>query len=122
MRVLKEHRVLVCGSRDWRNRESIRAELQKLPSHTVIIHGGCRGADRLAGEIADELGLKVLPFPADWDQYGLAAGPIRNQQMLDDGKPHRVLAFHPDIQRSRGTKDLAKRARRVGVPVQIVTQ
>jgi hypothetical protein len=39
--------------------------------------------------------------------------------MLDEGRPDRVLAFHVDISRSRGTADMIRRARLQGVPVQV---
>ena len=39
--------VLVCGDRNWTNKEKIKETLKKHPA-SLIIHGGCRGADRLA--------------------------------------------------------------------------
>jgi hypothetical protein len=85
--------VLVCGSREWTDRATIRMWLSKLPSETEIVHGGARGADALAGDVAAELGLAVRAYPADWKTYGKAAGPIRNQTMLDAERPARVIAF-----------------------------
>ena len=85
-------RVLVCGSRDWTNRARIHTELKRLPAGTTIVHGCCRGADRIAGEVAKSLGFYVIEFPADWDLHGKAAGPIRNSQMLAEGRPHFVIA------------------------------
>ena len=32
----------------------------------------------------------MVTYPADWDKFGRAAGPIRNQQMLDEGKPNMI--------------------------------
>ncbi|MEW6771831.1 MAG: DUF2493 domain-containing protein [Bacillota bacterium] len=115
-------RVLVCGSRDWINRAAILRELSKFPPGTVVIQGGCRGADRLAAEIARELGFTVKEFRADWQRYGpRAAGPIRNRRMLDEGKPDLVLAFHAAIKKSRGMADIVRQARRAGVPVRVIT-
>jgi len=116
-------RVLVCGDRNWRDMVAIERELKKLPQDTIIIHGAARGADTLAKFVAEKIGLKVINdgkgFPADWKRYGKGAGPIRNQQMLDEGKPDLVLAFHENINESRGTKDMVNRARGVGVKVEI---
>lgn len=112
-------RVIVCGSRNWTNRDVIRRELQALPAHAIVVHGNCRGADRIAGRIALSLGLITEPYPADWTKHGKAAGPIRNQQMLDTGVDL-VLAFHDDLESSKGTKDMATRARAAGVPVQVI--
>jgi hypothetical protein len=100
-------KVLVCGDRDWTNKEAIRRELSKFPPGTVVVHGDCRGADRLAGEVAEELGFRVIPVPADWDTYGDAAGPIRNAKMLREHPDiERVLAFHPNLKKSKGTKNM----------------
>lgn len=49
-----------------------------------------------------------LPFPANWDKYGKKAGPIRNAQMLEEGRPNLVLAFHDNLQFSHGTKDMCE--------------
>jgi hypothetical protein len=59
----------------------------------------------------------VRHFPADWDKYGKAAGPIRNKQMLDEGKPQAVIAFSYDLARSRGTANMVAQARDAGLPV-----
>jgi len=115
-------RVLVCGDREWKDRESISRVLsflggQLLHDQPVIIHGGAPGADSLADEVGKARGLEVEPFPADWKAYGRAAGPIRNRQMLREGKPDLVLAFHDDLSRSKGTRDMVKQARKAGIPV-----
>lgn len=119
-------RVLVCGSRDWRRMDIIERELKKLPKDTLIIHGAARGADTLGKFVAEKIGLKIINdgkgFPADWRRYGNGAGPIRNQQMIDDGKPDLVLAFHENINESKGTKDMVNRARSVGIKVHIITK
>lgn len=110
--------VIVCGDRNW-NRKGIimRALIQCGAEH--IIHGGCRGADTLAGEIAVYLDIKQTCCLADWETHGLAAGPIRNRYMLTY-KPDLVIAFHDNIDKSKGTKDMVKAAREAGVPVRIV--
>lgn len=114
-------RVLICGDRNWTDYAAILRELLRFPPGTTIIEGGCCGADRLAAEIARELGFKVAEFHADWQRYGRAAGPIRNRRMLDEGRPDLVLAFHADIKKSRGTADMVRQARRAGVPVRVIT-
>ncbi len=114
-------KVLVCGDRHWSGYTVILRRLKNFPKDTVIIHGDCHGADRLAGRAAGILGLEVKPYPAEWDKYDNAAGPIRNQQMLDEGKPDSVLAFHSNLAKSKGTKDMIERARCVNIPVEIIT-
>jgi hypothetical protein len=113
-------KVLVCGSRYWNDKESIRKEILRLKPD-VVIEGEANGADSLARQVAEELGIEVKPHRAKWEIYDRAAGPIRNQEMLDEEKPDLVLAFHHDLENSKGTKDMVQRARKAGVPVQIIT-
>jgi hypothetical protein len=64
----------------------------------------------------DECGVQFLGYPADWGHYKQGAGPVRNQQMLDEGHPTLVLAFHDSLQKdSKGTKDMVERADKAGV-------
>ena len=114
-------RVLVCGDREWTDYEYIVDVLREIRKEydgiECVIEGEARGADRLGRRAAEELGIVVMPFPADWKQYGRAAGPIRNRQMLDEGDPHLVLAFHDDLENSRGTKNMVEQALKRNVPV-----
>jgi hypothetical protein len=112
-------RILVCGDRNWRDMSIIGRELKKFPPETIVIHGGAKGADTLGGFVAEKLGFKVLVFPANWKRYGKAAGPIRNQVMIDEGMPELVLAFHENLSESKGTKDMVNRARGVGIKVEV---
>src|SRR5512146_256267 len=94
-------RVLVCGDREWDDFDLIYERMGGLPEGSVVIHGGARGADKLAGRAAKERGHKVQVFVADWDKLGKSAGPRRNSQMLTEGKPDYVWAFHDDIENSK---------------------
>ena len=74
----------------------------------------------MGAEVAQKLGVpknRILAYPADWNKYHKAAGPIRNQQMLTEGKPTLVLAFHDNITASKGTRDMVKRSLKGGLPV-----
>ncbi len=112
-------RILVCGGREWPLTEPIRRILKQYPKGTVLIHGACRGADLMAAEVGKELGFIIEPYPADWRRYGRGAGPIRNKQMLVEGKPDIIYAFHEDITKSVGTKNMLLQADAVGVCYQI---
>lgn len=116
-------RLLVCGSRDWENKDLIKQEileLQKQYEIEVIIHGACRGADLMSGQVAKELGIPMQQYPANWSLHGKSAGPKRNQQMIDEGNPNFVLAFHDDIDESKGTKDMVLRAQKHNIPFKVV--
>ena len=116
-------RILCCGDRNWKDKQAIELMIKnRLAEYQIetIIEGEARGADKLSAEVAKELGISVLPFSADWSKYGRAAGIIRNQQMLDEGRPDSVLAFHDDIKKSKGTKDMTRRAVKAEIPVSLV--
>ena len=111
-------RVLVCGSRDWTDEVVVERALNGL-NLSVLIHGAARGADMLANDIVSRwVEAAIDSYPANWKKHGKAAGPIRNQQMLDEGKPDLVLAFWKN--KSRGTADMIRRARKAGVAVRVI--
>jgi len=110
-------RVLICGDRNWRELQPIADCIESLPLDTVIIHGNARGADKMADGLAHYRGLIVLSYPALWNQFGRAAGPIRNQQMLEDGKPDVVAFFHNNLRNSKGTKDMVKISYQRYIPI-----
>ncbi len=110
-------KVLVCGGRDYDDYAKVRDVLSQLfPWPTQIIEGGADGADNLAKIWARGQGISVHTFKAQWDKYGKAAGMIRNKEMLDEGKPDRVVAFPG----GRGTSDMVSRAIEAGIPTDIV--
>lgn len=138
--------VLVCGDRAWGvchfphtlypqrrcrpdqdcpakiDLETMHERLQRLPldKNLVIIEGEAYGADKMARNWAIAHHISYVPYPAQWQKYGRAAGPVRNKQMLDEGKPDLVLAFHHDIDKSKGTKDMVAIARKAGIPVEVI--
>jgi YspA, cpYpsA-related SLOG family len=78
-----------------------------------LVHGAARGADALAADWAESQGIDVWAMPADWERNGRIAGPLRNQQMLDDAKPALVIAFPG----GSGTRDMVRRAKAAGIEV-----
>jgi hypothetical protein len=115
---------LICGDRFWNNFQLLFDTVKKLYAvHVIecIIEGEARGADTMARLADNKLGIKVLPFPAHWDKFGKSAGPIRNRQMITEGKPTLVLAFHDDITKSRGTADMLRVAISVKIPARLFT-
>ncbi len=111
-----EQRVLVCGGRDYNNREQLFRILDAahLANPIVLlVHGAAPGADDLAGRWARHVGVPWRAYPAAWKSEGKSAGPKRNQRMLDEAKPHLVIAFPG----GRGTADMVKKAEAAGVPV-----
>lgn len=134
-------RILITGSRRWDRADLLRQALvsvwtqQGCPPDLELVHGGATGADQIAGEIwAQQLGLPVRVVPADWQracddrcthaprsrgQRCPAAGPLRNQEMVDlGGYVQAIAAVLPE---SRGTHDCMRRIRLAGIPLLTIT-
>ena len=113
-------RILVTGSREFDNEDTIWEALGGFlgdPSRThMLVHGAARGADELARTIWTANGEFEEPHPADWGLYGKAAGSIRNQEMVDAGA-NVCLAFYKKGAGNRGTADCVRRAKLAGIPV-----
>ena len=116
-------RVLVCGGREYDDEERVFSILDAFHRDcgpiAAIIHGGAAGADLLGHKWAiRNLPVLSVKFSANWKKHGKRAGPIRNQLMLDVGKPDHVIAFPG----GRGTADMILRAKAAGIPVREVIQ
>lgn len=112
-------KVLVCGGRKWLNVEIITKRLLELPANAIIIEGGCSGADLISRNVALDIGLEVVEFPAAWRKYGKPAGMLRNLKMLNTN-PQLVIAFHNDLSKSKGTKNMVSEARKRGIEVEVI--
>jgi len=107
-------KILVCGSRDFSDFARLKATLCDLiddMSQVVILSGCARGADSLGEKFAEENGIPVERFPADWNKFGRRAGFIRNKEMVD--KADMTIAFH--INHSRGTAHTIALSREKGI-------
>lgn len=116
--------LLCCGDRRWTDRELIAREIDRvrrecgdLDNMITLVEGEAPGADTLCRQYALKVGIIVHPHPPNWNLYGFLAGHIRNQEMIDQEHPHLVLAFHDDLEHSRGTADMVERAEKAGIPV-----
>lgn len=122
------HYTLICGGRNFgdftgdeeRVVEAVRFLAVFYGDKLRVMHGDAKGADRLAGKAAVQFGVPVKSFPADWKTHPKAAGPIRNQQMLDyliwcrsKGHSVQVVAFPG----GKGTADMVERAEAAGINV-----
>lgn len=117
--------LLVCGSRDWTDRDVIGRTLMDAITRlgvTRLVHGGARGADTIAADYAyfRIAAANVIAFPGDWKRDGRAAGPIRNARMLREAKPDACIAFS-NRPVTPGTRDMIERCLRAGVQTWLVT-
>lgn len=117
-------RVLICGDRHWADYQTIYkvvTDLRKKSDIACVIEGEAQGADILGKEVADVFGIPVERYPANWKEFGYAAGPIRNREMLEKGRPDLVIAFHDHISNSKGTADMLRIAKRANVKTMLVS-
>lgn len=115
-------KILFCGDRNWTDTNLIEQVFDMLVKEFgsfEVIQGEARGADTLCKQEAEKRGFVVHSFPADWVKYRKAAGPIRNGQMLKEGKPDLIIAFHPNLAESKGTRDMVYQSTKAGVPVRV---
>lgn len=110
-------RILVCGGRDFNERERVRWALSyqqdQYGPFTCVINGGATGADELGAEWGRDYHIPVQTYRADWKAFGKFAGPLRNQRMIDEGKPDLIIAFPG----GRGTADMVSKAKKAGIRV-----
>lgn len=116
-------RVIVCGCKDFKDRDFCFSKLDEiLPGYDnpEIVSGHAKGADAFGEDYAKQHSLPLQIFPAEWNRYGRAAGPIRNRAMLQyalEKKPL-IIAFWNGT--SRGTKNMISQAEKAGAEVKIV--
>lgn len=130
---------IVCGSRDWTDVTMLRGTLAALHAELaedewlLVIEGRAPGADRMAGDWADEMLTERVghaKFPAQWTRYRNGAGPIRNRWMLahmlkfrdERGADVEVIAFSDTADaKGSGTAEMLKIAKAAGVRTTLYT-
>lgn len=126
---MEELRIIIAGSRDFSDYDLLKREVLNIVKHdnrpkkfVKIISGKARGADTLGERFAEEFGLEVKGFPADWDGLGKRAGYVRNAEMakyaIADGNYGVLIAFWDG--KSKGTKHMIDLAEKCGLEVYIV--
>jgi hypothetical protein len=110
------YRILVTGSRDWDDEETIyyalRDDVPFLDRQPVVVHGTAKGADSIADAAARALRYRVERHPANWQINGKRAGFIRNAHMVNLGADI-CLAFIRNG--SRGASHTAALAEQAGI-------
>jgi len=107
------YKIAVTGSREWKDVKEIKKRLLSASKDKnkkyILISGGAKGADTIAENIANKLKWDVIKHLPNWNKYGRAAGPVRNQLIIDE-KPDILLAF--PMPESKGTYDAIKKAKK----------
>lgn len=107
--------VLVCGGRDFRDRDRLYMILDGTEIDCVV-HGGADGADCMAGEWAISRSRPEIIVPAQWSNFNKNAGPTRNSWMLRFTKVNHVIAFPG----GRGTLNMIKQARAAKIKLTVI--
>lgn len=120
------YRVLIFGSRDWTDEFPIWCVLNGYAHDgfpVTVLHGGARGADRIAAKWAKLNAQPCEAYLADWRLYGRpAAAFIRNQQMAD-ARPDVAWGFKTGFDwtlEHGGSEDMARRLKAAFVPTVVV--
>ena len=115
-------RVIIAGSRHYADYSQLRDVCDNLLAdkcqthRIVIVSGGAQGADSLGENYARERGYALKRYPAQWDKYGRAAGPIRNAEMARNADAL-VLFWNG---KSRGSLNMKEEAEKIGLPVRTI--
>lgn len=110
----------MCGDRNWTDAVLVKQIILQY-NPTLIIEGEARGLDRIAAQIAIDLDIPVMRFPAQWSFYGKGAGIKRNYQMLQEGDPDLVIGFHDYYEQSKGTKHMITIAKERNIPTILIS-
>lgn len=108
-------RVVITGSRGWRDTGLIANVADLLPPRSTVVVGGALGADRMFEGAARIRGHEVIVMRADWSR-GKGAGFDRNIAMLETG-PDLVIAFWLGF--SPGTRHTIRETMKRGIPLDL---
>lgn len=113
-------KLLVCGGRDYQDRNKIYKTLNQIHKETpisLLITGDAKGADHLSYLWALNYTIPTRIFMANWKKYGPRAGPIRNQEMINQAKPDLILAFPGGT----GTQNMISLGKKAALPIRIIS-
>lgn len=118
-------RVLVTGGHDFDDQATVDRAIDQVfaicSGGITLLHGAAKGADACANAWAMAkrvvgASVGIHRYHAEWRKHGKAAGPLRNQRMIQDDKPDLVVAFPG----GSGTADCVRRARAAGIEVLVI--
>lgn len=109
--------IVITGSRGWRDTntalEGVIEARSRFAEDVIFRHGGARGADSVASQMAELMGWPTELYSADWGLHGTAAGMVRNRRMLlEPTRADLVVAFNLG---SPGTQNMITLAQRYHV-------
>lgn len=109
-------RTIIAGSRGIINYDTVlNVVINSGFVITQVLSGTARGVDTIGEEIAEEFGIPLVLYPADWGKYGKSAGHIRNEQMAKNAEA--LIAVYDGV--SPGTKSMINIAKKLGLKVYV---
>ena len=115
-------RIVVAGSRHYNDYNQAKECIEKLIKNIkkeyelVFVSGCCKGADKIGERFAQENGFKTEYYPAQWEKYGLSAGPKRNMQMAQISDY--VICFWDG--KSKGTYSMIRCCKKLNKNIRII--
>lgn len=119
-------RAIIAGGRDYTDSVTFFREMDRIHAERkieLVIEGGQRTRDQHRGVIggadywaymwASSRRVPHVREDSDWSAHGRAAGPKRNQLMIDKYKPDALICTAG----GRGTADMIRRAYERGLEV-----
>lgn len=114
--LLNNMKTIIAGSRDVTDISIIEEACRKCGWEITEVVSGCaRGVDLLGERWANQRRITIRRYPADWQQHGKRAGPLRNGVMARNAD---ALVAVWDGE-SRGTKNMIDTARTEGLAVYV---
>lgn len=110
-------KVLVCGGRSYDNKKYLDEVLDMIHVEdpiTCLVHGDASGADTLGDLWAMTRKVDRARYPAEWDKYKHAAGPIRNALMLKENPDIELVVVFPG---NAGTRNMRAKAEKAKIDV-----
>lgn len=129
-------RLIIAGGRDFDFDELLEKEcdafltqlVRNVPRSDIeVVTGGQYGADARGDKYAKKRGFSRKQFKAEWERYGLPAGPIRNAKMVEyagnsaflaEGNKAALIAFWNG--KSSGTADVVNKAQKRHIQTKVV--
>lgn len=112
-------KIIIAGSRTFKDYKKLCEICDKIlqdQTKIEIVSGAYyKGADKLGEQYAKERGFNLKKIPADWNKYGKAAGPKRNEQMANYANT--LIAFWDG--KSNGTRSMIQLAKQYKLRVKV---
>ena len=117
-------KLIIAGGRKFDNYTLLKSEVNKFiqfhnDTNITVISGGATGADNLGERYARENNLILSRKNADWNKYGRAAGPIRNEEMAKEGT--HLIAFWNGSKVRSGTYNMICIAQKYNLIYRVIT-